>query len=70
AGAMVAPRVEPREPLRTEIEHFVECVRTGRPPLTDARHGLDVVRVLEAAERSAAACGSAVQVADFTLVGH
>lgn len=68
AGGMVAPRVEPREPLRTEIEHFLDCVRTGGRPLTDGRHGLDVVRVLEAAERSAAENGAAVPVAGTTVL--
>lgn len=70
AGAMVAPRVEPREPLRTEVEHFVECIRTKSIPLTDGHHGLSVVRVLEAAERSAAEGGAAVSVADGSLVGR
>jgi predicted dehydrogenase len=52
-GDMVAPRVPSREPLRVEIEHFVECVTTGVHPETDARHGRDVVAILEAADRSA-----------------
>jgi predicted dehydrogenase len=52
-GDMIAPRVESREPLRVEIEHFVECVATGARPDTDARHGRDVVAILEAADHSA-----------------
>src|SRR5205823_5664830 len=52
-GDMVAPRVLSREPLRVEIEHFVECVATGARPETDARHGRDVVAILEAADHSA-----------------
>jgi predicted dehydrogenase len=52
-GDMVAPRVASREPLRVEIEHFVECVATGDPPETDAKHARDVVAILEAAEHSA-----------------
>jgi predicted dehydrogenase len=52
-GDMVAPRVPSREPLRVEIEHFVECVATGARPETDARHGRDVVAILEAADHSA-----------------
>jgi predicted dehydrogenase len=62
AGDVVAPRVEGREPLRTEVEHFVDCVRTGATPLTDGAHGRDVVAILEAAERSAAEGGAAVPV--------
>jgi predicted dehydrogenase len=52
-GDMVAPRVESREPLRVEVEHFVECVLTGARPETDARQGRDVVAILEAADHSA-----------------
>ena len=52
-GDMLAPRVHTREPLRVEIEHFARCVAEGLQPETDARHGRDVVSILEAAERSA-----------------
>jgi len=52
-GDMLAPRVISREPLHVEIEHFVECVATGARPETDARHGRDVVAILEAADHSA-----------------
>ena len=59
AGDVVAPRIEPSEPLRSEIEHFVHCAQTGERPLTDGAHGRDVVEVLEAAERSSAQSGAA-----------
>ncbi len=58
SGEMVAPHIPAHEPLRGEIEHFVECVITGRPPLTDGAHGRDVVAVLEAAEQSARSGGA------------
>ncbi len=59
AGDVVAPRIEPSEPLRNEIEHFVHCALTGERPLTDGAHGRDVIEVLEAAERSSAQSGTA-----------
>ena len=58
AGDVLAPRVESSEPLRTEIEHFAECVATGERPQTDGLHGTQVVSILEGAERSAAEGGS------------
>jgi predicted dehydrogenase len=67
AGDMLAPRIPGREPLRVEIEHFVDCVSTGRRPLTDAAHGRDVVAVLEAAERSAQSGGAAIRVTQASL---
>ena len=48
AGGSRSPRVAAAEPLRVECEHFIECVRTGAPPRSDALSGLRVVRVLEA----------------------
>ncbi|MDX6231326.1 MAG: hypothetical protein QOH68_277 [Nocardioidaceae bacterium] len=51
-GDIVSPYLEMNEPLRVEDEHFVTCVQTGLRPLTDGESGLEVVRVLEAAQRS------------------
>lgn len=39
------------QPLRLECEHFLEAVQTGRRPLSDGESGLEVVRVLEDAQR-------------------
>jgi predicted dehydrogenase len=47
SGDIWSPRVPNREPLRIECEHFLECVREGRAPLSDGASGLRVVRVLE-----------------------
>ncbi len=40
------------EPLRLECEHFLECLKEGRRPRTDAREGLAVLQVLDAARSS------------------
>lgn len=44
--------VEGREPLQLECEHFLECVRTRRKPLTDGEEGLRVLRVLSWCQES------------------
>jgi predicted dehydrogenase len=46
-GDIWSPQIPNREPLRIECEHFVECIREGRAPLSDGESGLRVVRVLE-----------------------
>jgi predicted dehydrogenase len=51
-GDMYAPRVDRREALGYACAHFAECVRTRSRPLTDGHDGLEIVRLLEAAERS------------------
>jgi len=40
------------EPLKAECQHFLDCVRDHKQPLTDGQNGLDVLRVLDAAQRS------------------
>ena len=52
AGDMWAPHISAQEALQTEVEHFVDCVRTGAPPISSGISGLRVVEVLEAASRS------------------
>src|SRR5205085_11011328 len=51
-GDILSPRVDTTEPLHTECAHFLECIRTGREPDTSPRTGVEVVRVLQAADRS------------------
>jgi len=62
AGDMVVPRIDFVEPLKVECAHFIECVRTGMHPLTDGVHGLAVVKILEAAERSMKNGGYATEI--------
>jgi UDP-2-acetamido-3-amino-2,3-dideoxy-glucuronate N-acetyltransferase len=40
------------EPLKAECMHFVECIRTRANPVTDAREGIEVLRVLKASQDS------------------
>ncbi len=61
-GDMWAPKLENREALAVECEHFVECVRFNKVPWSNATAGLSVVRVLEAAGKSIAAGGVKVPV--------
>jgi predicted dehydrogenase len=51
-GSVVSPYIKIVEPLRLECQHFIDCIRNGAAPLTDAADGLRVVRVLDAAQRS------------------
>jgi predicted dehydrogenase len=52
SGDMYAPRLDGTEALRRVVEHFGDCIRNGKTPLTDGLCGLRVVSVLEAATRS------------------
>jgi predicted dehydrogenase len=61
-GEIVIPYIEWQEPLRLECEHFIDCVRRGRRPLSDGEQGLVVVATLEAADRSLRSGGPLVPV--------
>jgi predicted dehydrogenase len=62
-GGVYAPHIQQEEPLKTECQHFLECIRTGQAPLTDGACGLAVVRVLEAATLSLQQQGRVVPLA-------
>jgi len=51
-GGSTTPLIVTNQPLETECVHFLECIRTGRRPISDGKNGLEVVRILEAATRS------------------
>jgi predicted dehydrogenase len=52
SGDIWSPRISNVEPLRTEVQHFVDCIRSGKRPISDGAAGLRVVRVLEALQQS------------------
>lgn len=62
AGDMWAPHISTKEALQTEVEDFIECVRTGSSPVSNSLSGLRVIEVLEAASRSIANQGRPVQL--------
>jgi predicted dehydrogenase len=61
-GDMWAPKVDTTEALRTETQHFIHCIEHGCRPHSDGEAGLRVVRILEAASRSIADRGGAIEL--------
>ena len=51
-GDITIPKVALGEPLQSECDHFIECIRHGKQPLTGAVEGIAVVRALQAIQRS------------------
>ncbi|MDW8466621.1 MAG: Gfo/Idh/MocA family oxidoreductase [Chloroherpetonaceae bacterium] len=51
-GDMYAPKLDQTEALTIATQHFVNCIKQNRTPITDGIAGLNVVRILEASERS------------------
>jgi predicted dehydrogenase len=51
-GDVLIPRVEPKEPLRLELEDFAHAIRTGEEPHSSLALGIEIVSVLELANES------------------
>jgi predicted dehydrogenase len=65
-GDIHIPRIGNEEPLRVEAQHFVDAIRNDTQPLSDGRDALNVVRVLDAMERSLRNGGQPVKTSDLT----
>ncbi|MBI5747766.1 MAG: Gfo/Idh/MocA family oxidoreductase [Nitrospinae bacterium] len=52
SGDIHIPKINFKEPLKVECSHFIECIKERKEPLTNGDHGLKVVKILEAAQRS------------------
>ena len=61
-GDMHAPKLDDKEALELETEHFADCVINGNQPLTDGKAGLEVVKILIAAEESLHNRGTPVEL--------
>ncbi|HXA55669.1 MAG TPA: Gfo/Idh/MocA family oxidoreductase [Solirubrobacteraceae bacterium] len=51
-GDVVIPRIEPREPLRLELEDFAHAIHTGEEPRSNLALGIEIVAAVELAEAS------------------
>lgn len=67
-GDIQIPRIDEKEPLREECEHFVNCIKTGATPRTDGLSGLRVVSVLHAATLSLRNGGRMTSIDNRSLV--
>ncbi|OGS44331.1 MAG: UDP-N-acetyl-D-glucosamine dehydrogenase [Elusimicrobia bacterium RIFOXYD2_FULL_34_15] len=43
---IIKPKLKTEEPLKKELEHFVNCVKTGKTPLVTGEHGRDALEVV------------------------
>src|SRR6478735_8739795 len=50
SGDLLMPHVNFTEPLRSEAETFVDCMRSGKQPITGISHARNVVAILEKAK--------------------
>jgi len=51
-GDMYSPKVPQTEALALGVEEFISSIRENRQPLTNGRDGLDIIKIMEAADKS------------------
>ncbi|MBI2924449.1 MAG: Gfo/Idh/MocA family oxidoreductase [Verrucomicrobia bacterium] len=61
-GDMYVPYVKQEEPLKVECQHFLDCIKHGKAPLTSGQQGLELVKILEASSTSLKQNGSAASL--------
>lgn len=62
-GDVLAPKLDSAEPIVLQLEDFMNSVRSGIPPMADARLARQVVQLVEATEESLQIGGAPVVVA-------
>ena len=47
SGDVLLPKIDFEEPLKVEIEHFIDCIEKGTECITGIDHAKKVVQILE-----------------------
>lgn len=63
-GDISIPRIPNNEALRTELEHFRDCIQNQSEPVTSARSSLRIIAVLESAQQSINDGGALVEISN------
>jgi predicted dehydrogenase len=61
-GDIYIPTIKQSEPLKNQVEHFLECISENKTPISDGKDGLNIVKILEAAEKSLRDKGRKVEI--------
>lgn len=61
-GDSVIPRLDNTEALSRATKHFIDCIKTGKTPITDGEIGLKVVSIIEHSIKSMNKGGSLVKI--------
>ena len=59
-GDIFIPKLDDSEPLKVACQHFIDCIEAKVEPRSSGQHGLDVVKVIEAANESLSNSGAMV----------
>jgi predicted dehydrogenase len=66
-GDMFSPKINATEALALGAKEFISAIQENRKPLTSGEDGLDVVRILEASDKSIKNNGEIVEIKSSVL---
>ena len=61
-GDSYIPKLVQEEPLKTECQHFLDCIEGNTAPISGGREGLNLVKILEASSQSLRQNGAPVML--------
>lgn len=61
-GDISVPKLINTEALKTELEHFLDCIKTGIEPISSGKSAIEIISVLEAAQQSIESDGKIIEV--------
>ena len=61
-GDINIPKIDMVEPLKLECQHFIDSIKNNTRPLSDGENGLEVLKVLAAAQKSLETGGQPVKI--------
>jgi predicted dehydrogenase len=67
SGDMHVPRLPHIEPLQAQCQHFLDCVFSGKEPITNFEEAARVVQILEAATESRKNGGERVELGEVAV---
>ena len=68
SGDVHIPKLATVEPLAEQCKHFVDCIQTGKEPITGVKEATAVVEILEAASASMQAGGERIELKELAHV--
>ena len=61
-GDIHIPKINMVEPLKIECQHFLDCIKNNHRPVSSGENGLEVLRVLAAAQESLEKNGKPIKI--------
>ncbi len=61
-GDIFSPRIKNAEPLKEEHRDFIDCIRTGKVPVSSGELAIEITKILENAEKSMKKGGERIEL--------